>query len=235
MREPQVQADLPVNSRDMAEIDTVLTRAITAGDPLIASDYGNQLSSAITLKGIALAKLFSGLRSNWALFRAAGIEEEFPDFIDAHMFVRGSTAIKYADMYESVFERAQLPDDLKDQLARKPIKSLMLLTAAVREGSLDEEQLEDVVLLDHQGIREMIRRARGEVTSSKTRIYAKLVTRVGGAYPPGSVVAFDGEGDSEAVGFIKLNPSTDHGKKYVERMKNVLHLQDMNGGEFHGE
>jgi hypothetical protein len=218
---------LSVNSRDVIDVDTILDRAITAGDPLIAAEFGNQLSNTITLKGIALAKLFFGLRNNWALFRASGIEEDFGDFIDAHMQVSGQTAEKYANMYEAVFINPQIPQELKGQLAHKPIQSLLLLTAAVREGSLDSEDLEDVVVLDHNGIRAKVREARGDVTSSRSAIYARLVQRESAAYPKGTIVVFSGEGNSEAIGYLKLEPNTEAGQRYLERMKNVLGLEDI--------
>jgi hypothetical protein len=229
--QPPVKMVLPVNSRDMVDVDTILDRAIAAGDPLIAAEYGNQLSNTITLKGIALAKLFWGLKSNWALFRSAGIEEDFGDFVDAHMMVKGRTADKYADMFEAVFVNAPLPDNLKRQLAQKPMQSLLLLTAAVREGSLDTEDLEDVVVLDHNGIREKVREARGEATNSRTAVYARLVQRDHSVYPKGTLVVFgtDSEGHEniEAIGSLNLNPRTESGQKYVQRIINALGLEDI--------
>lgn len=225
--QPPVQMALPVKSSDMVEIDTILDRAITAGDPLIAAEYGNQLSNTIRLKGVALAKLFFGLKSNWSLFRASGIEEDFADFIDAHMQVSGQTADKYANMYEAVFVNPQIPQNLKGQLAHKPMESLLLLTAAVREGSLDTDDLEDVIVLDKSGIRQKVREARGDATSSRTYIYARLVQREHSVYPKGTVVAFDTEGHSEAVGYLSLDPKTEHGRKYVERIINTLGLEDI--------
>jgi hypothetical protein len=230
--QPPVQMALPVNSRDVVDVDTILDRAITAGDPLIAAEYGNQLSNTITLKGIALAKLFYGLKSNWELFRASGIEEDFADFIDAHMQVSGQTADKYANMYEAVFVNPQIPQELKGQLAHKPIQSLLLLTAAVREGSFDSEDLEDVVVLDHNGIRAKVREARGEATSSRTAVHARLVQRTHSVYPKGTIVVFgtssDGHEEIEAIGYLKLDEArTESGKKYIQRIINALGLEDI--------
>jgi len=222
-----VQMSLPFYSRDLADIDTILGRAIAAGDPLIASEYGNSISKAITLRGVALAKLFFGMRDNWELFRTSGIEEDFPDFVDAHMLVKGKTAIKYANMYEAVFVTANISPAIRKQLFYKPVESLLLLTAAVREGSLDDEQLADVVILDHKGVRDVVRKSRGDATSSKTHIYARLVQREHTVYRKGTIVAFDGEGHSEAVGYLLLEAHTEHGRKYVERAKNILGLEDI--------
>lgn len=216
----------PVHSREQAEIDAVVDRAITSGDPLIATEYGNQLRRTIISKGIGLAHLLYGLKSNWVLFRAAGIEEEFGDFINAHMQIASRTADKYADMYEVVFVNAQLPDDLKLQLAKKPMKELLLLTAAVREGSLDRDDLEDVAVLDYSGVRDRVRAARGDATSSYIVVYGRLVQREQAKYPPGTIVAY-GNGEEEAIGYLKLDASTDAGRKMVERIKNANRLEDI--------
>lgn len=230
--QPPVQMALPIKSSDMVEVDTILGRAITAGNPLIATEYGNDLSNSIRLKGIALAKLLYGLKSNWALFRVAGIEEDFADFIDANMLhVSGQTADKYANMYEAVFVNPTVPAELKGQLVQKPIQSLLLLTAAVREGSLDTDDLENVAVLDYNGIRDMVREARGHAGSSRTAIRARLVQREHSVYPLGTVVVYgtssDGQEEIEAVGHLHLNARTESGKKYIEKIKNLLHLEDI--------
>jgi hypothetical protein len=225
--QPPMKMDLSIHSRELAEVDTILGRAITAGDPLIATEYGNQLGKAIKLKGIALAKLFYGMRSNWALFRAAGIEEEFGDFVNAHMDMSSRVAEKYADMYEAVFENAPLPVELKHQLATKPMKQLLLLTAAVREGSIGEEELEEVVLKSYDGVREIVRKARGDATNSRTAVYARLVQREESRFPKGALVVFGPEGESEAIAMFKLPPTTASGQKYLERIKNALGLEDV--------
>lgn len=225
---PPVQMALPYVSSELAEVETILDRAISAGNPLIATEYGNRLSRIIKLKGIALAKLLYGMRSNWSLFRAAGIEEEYGDFINAHMnSVSSKVAEKYANMYEEVFVKANISQELRDQLAGKQMKELLLLTAAVREGSIGEEELEDVALLDYEGIRQIVREARGDVTSSKSAVYARLVQRDQAKWPKGTLVVFDGNGQAEPIGMLKLEPETAAGKKYLERLKNNMHLEDI--------
>jgi hypothetical protein len=224
---PHAQMDLSIHSRELAEVDTILDRAITAGDPLIATQYGNQLGKTIKLKGIALAKLFFGMRRDWALFRAAGIEEEFGDFVNAHMDITSRTAEKYADMYEAVFEKAPIPVELKNQLATKPMKQLLLLTAAVREGSIGEDELEEVVLKSYDGVREIVREARGEATSSRTAVYARLVQREESRFPKGALVVFGPDGENETIAMFKLPPTTASGQKYLERVKNALGLEDV--------
>jgi hypothetical protein len=234
--QPHIQVVSPVNSRDMADVDTILDRAISAGDPLIATDYGNQLSNTIRLKGVALAKLFFGLKSNWSLFQAAGIQEDFPTFVEANMTVRGRTADKYADMYEEVLANDAIPAAIRDQLKLKPIQTLLLLTAAVREGSLDTEALEDVVVLDHSGVHELVRKARGEATNSSTAVYARLIPQQGLSYPAGTIVVYSADGTQiEPLGTVNLTPRTEAGRKYLERMKNKLGLEPISTEDRHAD
>lgn len=227
--QPLVKMASPVNSRDMADVDTILDRAIIAGDPLIATEYGNQLSNVMRLKGVALAKLFFGLKSNWAVFRTAGIEDDFQTFVEAHMTIRGRTADKYADMYAEVLANEQIPSLIREQLKLKPIQTLLLLTAAVREGDLNAKDLEDVVVLDHSGVHDLVRKARGDATNSSAAIYARLITEKDNSYPAGSIVVFgtssDGRLEIEPIGMVSLEPRTEAGKKYLERVKRKLGLE----------
>ncbi len=227
MQTPLVQLPLPL-LYELAEVDTILSRAIAAGDPLIATEYGNQLHRTAFLKGVSLAKLLYGLRENWSVFRAAGIGDTFEDFVVAHMIsVDKSTAHRYANMFESVFIRAEISDILRSQLSLKPIRSLLLLTAAVREGSIGEEELQEAVLKNESGIREIIKRARGYQTKSSRAIYAKIVTREDSAYGPrGALVVFQ-DGDSEKAGLINLNPDKEFTQQFLERMKNALGIGEL--------
>ena len=217
---------LTVHSRELAEVEAVLEQSIAAGNPLIASEYGNQISRTVVAKGVALAGLLHGLRSNWKLFQLAGIEEEWGDFINAHMHISSRVAEKYADMFEQVLDNGNIPIDLRERLAEKPIKELLLLTAAVREGDLTNSDLEDVVVLNYGGIRDRVRERRGDATNSHTRVYARLVRRQESKWPLGSLVVFSGD-ESEAIGHIKIEPNTEAGKKFLARMINTLELDDI--------
>jgi hypothetical protein len=219
--------ELLLQSKELADVDTVADRAVKSGNPLIATEYGNHLGRSIALKGVALAKLFYLLRKNWQLFRVSGIEEEFGDFINAHMNLTSRTAEKYADMYQDVLDNDAIPLETRDKLAGKPIKQLLLLTAAVREGSLDADDLEDVVVLDYNGVRNKVRDARGDATSSRRTIVARLVQREVSKYPHGSLVVFDGNGESEVIGQFKLEPTTETGRKYLERLINAHGWEDI--------
>lgn len=229
MQQPPATTTLPVNSSDMADVDDVLHQSVLAGDPLIAAQYGNSLIATVRLKGVSLAKLFFGLKSNWPLFQAAGIEEEFIDFVDAHIRFDGRTADKYADMYREVLENKSIPVETRNQLKLKPIQTLLLLTAAVREGDLGPDDLESVIILDHSSVHRLVRDARGDATNSHTAVYARMVYQQGRSFPPGTIVVYgtseDGRQEIEPVGTINLSPRTESGSKWVARLKRKMGLE----------
>ena len=232
MQQPPATTTMPyVNSRDMADVDAVLRQSVIAGDPLIAAEYGNNLIASIRLRGVALAKFFFGLKSNWPLFQAAGIEEEFVDFVDAHVNFDARTADKYADMYREVLENESIPLETREQLKLKPIQTLLLLTAAVREGDLDADDLESVVILDTNAVQQLVRQKRGDVTNSRTAVYARLIQQKGRSYPAGSVVVFgtseDGRQEIEPIGTFNLEPHTEPGRKFLARLIRKMNLEDM--------
>ena len=204
----------------MADVDRVVVRSVAAGDPLIACEYGRFLQRSATMRGIALAKLLFGLRENWALFQAAGTGDTFENFVDAHMEVTSQTANKYANMWKSIFTRTDISEEVKSQLQTKPIKELLLLVAAVDDGSIGEQELREAIIKSHGEIREMVQGARGTQTSSRTAVRIVLVTRDGGFYPAGTLLATQEGQEAEIIGTLNLEPNTSHGAKAIARLRN---------------
>lgn len=202
----------------VAEVDEVLMRAITSGDPLIAANYGLSLKRTVALKGVALAKLLYGLRENWETFQSAQIEDSFEDFVQAHMGIDPQTTRKYSDMWEHIFASPYIEESLKLLLQGKPIKELLLLTAAAEEGSLTEEEWQTVVVADHSTIRSMIKQARGRQAAHANAVYIAIYMQ-DGKYPKGTIVASNEEGE-EDIGFLYLDKA--EGATYVSRAINRI-------------
>jgi hypothetical protein len=201
-----------------AEVDRVIVRSITAGDPLIAADYGTTLIRKARLKGLALSKLLHGLQSNWSTFRAAGLDEEFEDFAYTYLETPPETSRKYVGMWRGIFENPNVPADVKQQLQMKPIEHLIMLTAAVEEGSIDADDLREAAVSDKEGIRSMVRGARGEQTSSKTAI-RRFIQMRDGDYPAGTLIA-NCNGEWAIIGMVDLNPDAEFAKKAVRGLLN---------------
>lgn len=201
-----------------AEVDKVIVRSVAAGDPLIACNYGMELKRAAQLKGVALAKLLHGMEVNWEMYRAAGIDDTFENFIYTYMELMPETTRKYSNMWAGIFVNSNVPDEIKQQLQVQPIEHLLLLKAAIEEGSLEDDDLRQAAILDKNGIRDMVSKARGEQTSSKTAV-RRFIQMTDGFYPAGTILAAR-NGETEIIGALNLDPDTEFGKKALAGILN---------------
>lgn len=205
------------------EVDAIIVRSVTAGDPLIACEYGNAIRSQAAIRGLALAKLLYEMEKNWEFYVAAGIEDEFEIFIEVQMGISQQTTRKYTTMWRNIFASDFVSPEIKQKLQSKPIQELLLLTSAVEEGSLTDEELETIAVSDRHRTREIIKQARGEQTSSRTAVVGSIQMR-DGRYPRGTIIATR-EGESETVGFLNLDlDNNSAGAKLVARIRNASGL-----------
>lgn len=205
------------------DVDGVIARAVTIGDPLIAFEYGSLIKRKQALAGVALAKLLYKLEESWGLFEAKGIEDDLLTMADMHMMVKPETAKKYVRMWGDIFENPSVPDDIKMILRGRNIGDLLLLTAAVREGQLSGENLLAAALTpDTNTLRDKISEVRGEQTSSSSAIRIFLATKDKGDIRAGTVYAQQGR--KKEVLFTLKKKYEDLGEKAIERIKNSTHI-----------
>lgn len=201
-------------------IDDVVLKAVTIGDPLIALELGHQIKRSATIQGLALARLLSKLQDSWHLFEAAGIEGSLADLADIHMDIRPATTKKYIDMWKKVFENPSVEEDIKALLTDRPIGDLLLLTAAVGEGSLAGEDLKHVALSpDKESIREAVRKARGVHTSANTAITLCVARVDKGNMKAGTLYAKQGN-KRVILGNLILEQDSDLGDKAINALLN---------------
>jgi hypothetical protein len=201
-------------------VDDIISRSITAGDPMIALEYIQKLQRDGLIRGLAIAKLMFRLKQSWDLFRVAGVGDEFENVIETTLGYKPATATKYVRMWESVFENPDLSEDLKKELAGRPIQDLLLLTAAAREGSLDTEDWERIAK-SSDSVRDIVREKRGDVTSSKSAVKGVIVMRTGSMargtiYIPGD--------ERKVAGYLNLDTGDPDIDKLNERIINAAHL-----------
>ncbi len=180
MTEEIVTRDTFVTDSNMAilrRVDEVVEEALKDKDPTIISSFGRNITCDVRMIGIALAKLLYLTRKNWNEFRQGGVDDDFYSVMEAEGVCDSATARKYADMFESVFENPNIPDNIKKLLLGKPMRSLLLLPAAAREGILDWNEIVDATTVSE--VRSVVRKARGEVTSSANAIIITLDIRTG--------------------------------------------------------
>ncbi len=216
---PITQEDLANKENIFNQVDNVIALSISTGDPLLACEFGAKLEKVARIAGVALAKLFFKLKDSWDVISSGGVEEDFYSFVEAHMGYRPRTIRKYIDMWESIFEYSDLPDDIKEGLSGKNMRELLNLSSAVRDGSLTEEDLQAAIITDEQGIREIVRRARGLEPPTDTAIHIMLEVRGNEYVPEGALEAVQ-NGEREVIGKLNLRAKTDFGRKAVERIIN---------------
>ena len=172
------------------DVDMVVGRSITIGDPSVAFEFGSHLRRQQSVQGLALAKLLYRIKQGWDLYRAAGIEDEMESMAQTEMGVSPETTKKYIRMWTSIFENGGVEDGVKQILMGRPIQDLLLLTAAVREGDLTGEELRDAAMAaDQKELKEIIRHKRGEHTSSSSSITICLTMRDSQSMAAGTLFA----------------------------------------------
>ena len=206
-------------------IDEAVNRSIAAGDPLIALEYGRSLQLEGQVRGLALAKMLYKMKKNWAIFVSAGVEDDFETIVYSVNGYKPGTIDKYVRLWENVFENATLEDELKNRLAALPIGQLLLLSAAASDGDLSRADWDKVTIASNkEEVRDIVREARGERTSSGTAVSLKLYDREGGQYPRGTLVAYQGD-ESIVVGYLTMDDESPLFDKAKSRLVNGAGIQ----------
>lgn len=183
------------------DVEQVVTDSIEEGNPLIATGFANTLRKIAQLQGLALAKLLSGLEHAWLPTFVAehGHEGDFVDYIYTQLGIATATTNKYIRMWRAIFEGSGPTPTQKKKLYGKDMKTLLLLTGGAGEGDFSKDDWKEIVNAPNRSeVREVIREARGEVTSSKTRLVIMLER-------DGSLMARRGEKDGfKPFGYLNL-------------------------------
>jgi len=163
----------PSEERIFSDVEEVIANSKIQADPRPALEFGRNLRRDGQLKGLALAKLLYMLDGDWALFKHSGIEEDIEEIVFVEMGISPQTTRKYIRLWEDVFENPAIPGSVKEQLYGKSVKSLLLLTAAARDGDdIDWDKVSNAE--NGAEIRDLVRGVRGPTTSSETSIMLKM-------------------------------------------------------------
>lgn len=212
------------------DVDEVVGKSILIGDPVLAFEYGSHLRRRQAIEGLALAKLLYRMNESWDLFRSAGISDDLTTMAHVQMGIPPETSKKYLRMWESVFANEGITDDIKKILMGRPIGDLLLLTAAAREGSLNDEQMMAAALApDRNSLRDIIKDARGEHTSAGTAVRIMVVRADNlAAFPKGTLLAKRGE-DRVPFGQLDFDTGSEIADKAIERILNTLGVVEIYG------
>jgi len=214
------------NSSIFRDVDDVFARSLAIGDPLIALDYIRDLQKSSLLKGLAIAKLLYRIKQSWNLYEVAGVGDSFENLVAANNGYAPATQEKYIRMWESIFENGGVDEDTKNKLSGRPIGDLLLMTAAIREGSLSDDDLERLTVAeDTNKVRDIIRKARGDVTSSRSALLPNLMIRPDGVLPVGTLY-FYSDGELKTFGSLDVGSDDEDVNKMIARLVNRLSVRE---------
>lgn len=208
-------------------VDNVVEQAVIAGDPTPAFEFANDLLRQGQVRGLALAKFLYLMKTKWNMFQAAGTEDNFEDVVFASTGRSPETATKYINMWYSIFENKDLSKEIKIQLMGRPIGDLLLMTATVREGVDDRTLQELVAAPDKIAIQDIVKRERGERTSSKTAVRIFLQRRAGSQIPEGSLYLRRGA-DTHIFGGLDITDEDADVQKAIARIINSSNISEAN-------
>ena len=153
-------------SKEFAQVDDVVRRALDSNDLWPAIEAGRELLRTVQLKGVSLARLLSKLKRHWSQF---GLEDTFEDIIVAEWGLSKHTIYKYISVYRAVFENPAVPEEVVPRLAEKPINTLNYLVRPVNENLItDREQWAAIAdAEDTSTVRQLVRGWFGKSTRGR--------------------------------------------------------------------
>ena len=198
------------------EVDMIVDASVDAQNDAQICAFAGQLIGGIQLRGVSFCKLLYAWREHAEDF---GIDpEDWVDYAAAKTGRSPETIYKYTDLWASVFSPLSTDNPLFWALLGKPIQGLLLLSAASKAGQLSDEDWDLVAEAeDSLTIRDIVRKARGEATSSKTRIDL-VVGRDG-------VVSAWREEISSPVGYLNLSEDDELVAAAVTRILNAASIR----------
>jgi len=215
--------DITLTQSDMGVIMTVDTeteRSLVTGDIMPLLELGRVLRRKIQVYGLALVKLLASIRDNWQMYESAGVEDSYINVIHAHIGLSPQTIVKYCNLWDSLFANPQIPEDVKSELMSKPLRSLLLLSAAARENQItDWSRIIEAV--NHNEVRNVVREARGEHTSSATRLSIFMDVRTG------QLAAQLGDNAPENMGFLNVDSTSNVVKMAIIRILHASGVEEV--------
>lgn len=160
-----------VAENEFSEAQRLLNKSLDLADPNPAFDYITRLRQEMLGKFNATAYMLWSLRRDWKAFVDVGEDQDFFGTASARTGYSESTIRKYIRLHDSLYANDRIPMEIKKAARMLPARAQLLLTAAAREGDLSEEDWERVVMAGTAGeVRDIVREARGQATSSETAL-----------------------------------------------------------------
>jgi hypothetical protein len=191
------------------QVNEAIAASKERGTPHYALALLRELRGAVQARGLAAAKLLARLEDIWD---ELNVEDDFFNVVQTETGFAPATVRKYISMWRLVFENPSIPEEAKASLVAMPIRRLLKIVAAAREGLL-EDKWDRVINVQSDGeLRQLIREVRGKATSSQTAIIITLRR-------DGSLLARQGDnGLATHVGFLKIDTDDAVAQKAIARI-----------------
>jgi len=174
-REPELYVNPQEITEEMEQIDRLLSSSLMMGNPSMLFGYVSSVGRLARVKGIGVARVLWETWSRWAEYQRLGIGDEWENVAPAECGLSLDQCRKYRDLYAVVYASSDVPQRVKDALIRKPIEGQLALRAAVRDGQVTDEDWEEIIdAVTPAEIKAVVRRIRGDQTSSGSRIVIVL-------------------------------------------------------------
>jgi hypothetical protein len=215
MMDQAVAPDKRLWEYELTEVEAAVYDAVEAKDDHFITDLMGTKIKTIRIQGVAMAKLLSLWKDAAPEF---GLDaDDWIDHAAAWTGLASGTIYKYVDVWRSVLAPWENTDRFW-VLVSKPIQGLLLLPAAAKEGSLQENDWEEIEgAEDGLAIKKVVKRVRGEATNSKTAINL-VVGR------DGLVTAWRGD-ESAAVGYLNIHDTDQLTDAAVTRILNAAGIR----------
>jgi hypothetical protein len=203
-----------------AEVDSILDEIRNTHDVEKAFEKGREYKADIQVKGLALAKLLYGMYQDWEKY---GLEEAFAPRVEYEWGFHRGTVNQYVNVWKSVFDNDEIPDDAREKLYERPMQTLKRLTRPVNKNAFEESDWEEIVKLpDDKSVKEYVNEKMGKSPKGRPALTISM-------YPDGSLIAFEGD-RRVSLGVLRNSPEDLKDRtrwKAIERIKNNADIIDM--------
>ena len=228
MVETTYDAPVPMTQMDrlqktFSKVNEVIEEAVAQQDPEIAFALADDLVFAQKMSGLSLAMFLSEMEDRWFMFEDK--YDNFEDMVYVRLGKSKQTVKKYIGVWREIFLNQKITDKQKEVLFGFPIKRLLLLVPAVREGSITKSEWGRVTgsTTDNE-VREIILEVRGEQKSASNALRIFVNTR--GATRGRLSCRVGSEGKKIPIGHIQLDSEDEQVQKAVARILNSAGVID---------
>lgn len=167
-----VVSQLEKMKETMEKVRTEVEHAFKEKDPELAFAVADGLVYAQKVSGISLAMFFSEVEDRWDWLD--GEYDDFEDYVYNRLNYSTQTVRKYIALWREIFLNPTVSEGQKEILYGFPMRRLLLIVPAAKEGSLERDHWKQIVAASTDNeIREIILEVRGEQKSASNalRIY----------------------------------------------------------------